>query len=110
MATIASRSRLQPSDYVYSHITKISDVCGGAATIDGGRVRVVDIVYLHKEGCGPEKMLEEYPTLNLARVHAALSYYYENPEEIEASFREDEEWDEWSEQQKADYLSRKASR
>ena len=37
-----------------------------------------------------EEMLEEYDFLNLAQIHAALSYYYENPDEVEAAFAEDE--------------------
>jgi uncharacterized protein (DUF433 family) len=47
---------------------------------------------LHKQGHLPEKILETYPFLNLAQVHAALSYYYENRDEIEASLLEDESW------------------
>jgi uncharacterized protein (DUF433 family) len=37
-------------------------------------------------------MLETYPDLNLAQVHAALSYYYENPNKIDAYLAEDEDW------------------
>ncbi len=59
--------------YVYPHITKVEGVCGGRPSIDGTRVRVVDIVFLQKEAYTPEKMLEEYPDLNLAQVHAALT-------------------------------------
>jgi len=92
----------------YSLISKTPGVCGGRACIDGTRVRVLNIVYLHKEGYTPEKMLEVYPSLNLAQIYAALSYYYENPEEIEALIAEDEKWDERYEREKAEYLARKA--
>ena len=34
-------------------------------------------------------MREEYPSLNLAQIHAAISYAYENPAEIEAAYAED---------------------
>jgi uncharacterized protein (DUF433 family) len=78
-----------PARTVYSHITRDPDVCGGRACIDGTRIRVMDIVGLKQQDYDPEKMLEVYPSLNLAQVHAALSYYYENQTEIEAAFEED---------------------
>jgi len=92
---------------VYGHITKDPEICGGKACIDNTRVRVVDIVYLLKEGHSPEQMLREYPSLTLAQVHAALSYYYDHPDEIEASIAADEGWRERHERAKAEYLSRR---
>jgi uncharacterized protein (DUF433 family) len=76
---------------VYSHITKDPEVCGGRACIDGTRIRVADIACLQREGYTPQRMLEAYPSLNLAQIHAALSYYYENPKEIEDALKEDRE-------------------
>ena len=110
MAAPKTLAEARAGDYVYSHITKVPGVCGGRACIDGTRIRVLDIVYLHREGKSPEQMLEAYPSLNLAQVYAALSYYYENPEEIEAFIAEDEKWDERHEREKAEYLSRKSPR
>ncbi len=60
---------------VYSHITKDPEVCGGKACVDGTRVRVLDLVCLMRQGLSPEEMLGAYPSLNLAQVYAALSYY-----------------------------------
>ncbi len=57
--------------YVYPHIRKVEGICAGRPCIDGTRVRVLDIVFLQKEGYTPEQMLEQYPDLNLAQVHAA---------------------------------------
>jgi uncharacterized protein (DUF433 family) len=95
---------------VYSHVTKDPEVCGGKACIDGTRIRVMDIVSLKRQGYSPEKMLEAYPSLNLAQVYAALSYSYEHPEEIEASFEQDRAWEADHERAKAEYLSRKTTR
>jgi uncharacterized protein (DUF433 family) len=75
----------------HSHITKDPEVCGGRACIDGTRIRVVDIACLQRMGYGPERMREAYASLSLAQIHAALSYYYENAQEIEDAFREDRE-------------------
>ena len=43
---------------------------------------------LAKQGLRPEEMLEYYSSrpLTLAEVHAALAYYYDHPDEIEAEF------------------------
>jgi uncharacterized protein (DUF433 family) len=97
---------------VYSHITKTPGVCGGKACIDGTRIRVMDIVVLHKSGMPPEQMLDFYSSrpLTLAEVYAAISYYYDNPDEIEASFAEDERWEAEHERRKAEYLSRHPAR
>jgi len=105
MAT-TMKSLVKLEHYVYSHITKISGVCGGKATIDGRRVRVMDIVVLHNQGCTPEQTLEEYEFLTLAQIHAALAYYYDHKEEIEESFEADRRWDEKVTAEWDEYLAR----
>ncbi|HVO11546.1 MAG TPA: DUF433 domain-containing protein [Vicinamibacteria bacterium] len=73
----------------YPHVEKTLGVCGGKACIAGTRIRVLDIVGLRRRGFEPEEMLRMYAVpLTLAQVHAALAYYYDHPEEIEASIRE----------------------
>jgi len=75
----------------YAHITKDPAVCGGKACIEGTRIRVMDIVCLHREGYAPDKMLNVFASpLTLAQVHAALAYYYDRPDEIGASFAEED--------------------
>ena len=73
------------STIVYSHIEKTEGVRGGKACIDNTRVAVVDVVNSFQMGQTPEQIAEEdYPDLSLAQVHAALAYYYDNRDEIEA--------------------------
>ena len=96
-----------PAGYVYPHITKVPGVCGGRPAIDDTRVRVLNIVYLLKQGYAPE-MLEEYP-LTLAQVHAALAYYYDHPDEIEGYVEEDRAWDVRHEREKEEFLSKRRS-
>jgi uncharacterized protein (DUF433 family) len=91
---------------VYSHITKDPEVCGGKACIDGTRIRVLDLACLMRQGLSPQGMLEAYPSLNLAQVYAALSYYHENTQEIDADLERDREAAERIEAERADYLSR----
>ena len=109
MATRTDTKVELPAGYVYSHITKIPAVCGGRPCIDDTRVRVVNIVFLHQEGYTPERMLEQHPDLNLAQVYAALAYYHDHPEEIDAYIEEDKGWDEKYERDKSEFLSKRRS-
>ena len=66
-------------------ITKTPGVYGGKARIDGHRVRVQDIVTDYEwNGLSPDEICQQYPSITLAHVHAALSYYYEHRDEIQA--------------------------
>lgn len=94
----------------YPHIVKEPGYCGGKAAIDNTRVRVANVVYLHKERKTPEQILEAYPDLSLAQVHAALAYYYDHPDEIEATLKAEEGWDERHERLKAEALARRADK
>lgn len=72
------------------HITKTPGVCGGKACIAGHRIRVMDIVVWHeRRGCTPDEIVDMFPGITLADVHAALAYYFDNRGEIEADLREE---------------------
>ena len=90
----------------YAHIVKEPGYCGGTAAIDNTRVRVNNVVFLHKEGKTPQEILVEYPDLSLAQVHSALAYYYDHQGEIEAELARDEGADERYERRKAEALGR----
>ena len=96
-----------PARTVYPHITKDPGVRGGRACIDGTRIAVLDIVCLLKEGRRPDEMGDIFATpLSLAQIHAALAYYYDNTDEIDASFVESEQWEAEYERERAEYLRR----
>jgi len=94
----------------YAHIVKEPGYCGGKAAIDNTRVRVNNVVWLHKEGRTPEQILESYPDLNLSQVHAALAYYYDHVDEIEAEFAREDEAEANFEHRKAEVLAERARR
>ncbi len=78
---------------ILKRITKTKGVCGGRACIVGHRIRVMDVVVLHDQrGLSPEEIVDQYPGIRLADVHAALAYYVDNREEIQADFGKDQEW------------------
>ena len=76
----------------YPHITKTPEVCGGKACIDGTRIRVNNVVFLHKNGANDEKIHVAYPDLTPAQIHAALAYYYDNRAEIDTELVADRAW------------------
>jgi uncharacterized protein (DUF433 family) len=82
------------------HITKTPGVCGGRACIAGHRIRVLDVVVLHeKRGMSPDEIVDQYPGITLADVYAALTYYHDHRDEIEADFENDRKWDEYGKTQ-----------
>lgn len=73
-----------------NRITKTPGICGGRACIAGHRIRVLDIVNWHeKRGYSPDEIVDMFPGITLADVYAALAYYFDNRDEIEADFRTD---------------------
>ncbi|MDE2774898.1 MAG: DUF433 domain-containing protein [Chloroflexota bacterium] len=63
---------------------------GGKPCIVGTSLRVLDIVSAMRwNGRSPEQMADAYQ-VSLAQVHAALAFYYENQDEIDADIREDQ--------------------
>jgi uncharacterized protein (DUF433 family) len=93
---------------VYSHITKQPGVRGGRACIDATRIAAVDIAAVLEAGKTPEMVCAVYPSLSLAQIHAAISYYYENGQAIEAELAEDADWEQEHERCRAEYLARSA--
>jgi len=78
----------------YPHVTKTPGVCGDKACIDRTRIRVNNVAFLHKSVANDDKVREVYPDLTPAQIHAALAYYYDNREEIDAELAADEAWGE----------------
>ena len=73
------------------HIVMTAGVCGGKPRIDGTRIRVMDVVALSVHGNDSiDAILERFPTITHADAHAALAFYFDNIELIEAAFAEEE--------------------
>ena len=60
----------------------------GIAWIAGTKVKVTEVV-LDKiaYGSSPEEIHFQHPHLSLAQIHGALTYYYENQDEVDAQIR-----------------------
>lgn len=73
---------------VGERITRTPDVCGGKACIAGHRVRVLDIVVMHEhQGLAADAIVSRLPSITLADVHAALTYYFDHIDEIQEELR-----------------------
>ena len=75
-----------------SHIAITPGTCGGKPRIAGHRIRVEDVVVWHERmGLSADEIVSRYPQLNHAQVDAALAYYYDHREHIDAQMKADEE-------------------
>jgi uncharacterized protein (DUF433 family) len=60
----------------------------GVAWISGTKIKVIEVATDKlAHGSSPEEMHFQYPHLSLAQIHAALAYYYEHQEEIDAEIQ-----------------------
>lgn len=65
------------------HIEITEGICGGKPRIAGHRIKVQDIVIWHeKMGMSPDEIIFHHPSITLADVYAALSYYHDHRDEI----------------------------
>ncbi len=88
--TAGDRTRVEyPTDH--PHIYTNPEMHRGEPTIRGSAISVRDIVERTQLGDSPERILQGYPHLNLAKIYDALSYYYDHTEEIEKYIRENAE-------------------
>src|ERR671918_1025157 len=71
------------------HIQSTADTAGGKPRIRGRRITVQDIAIWHERlGQSADEIAAAYD-LTLADVYAALAYYFDHREEIEARMTED---------------------
>jgi uncharacterized protein (DUF433 family) len=83
----AARRHPAPNPYVEA----TNEVCGGKPRIAGTRIKVSEVARRHAfGGQSPDEIIEAFPHLTLAQVHAALAYYYDHHDEIEAELRADD--------------------
>lgn len=77
-------------DVIRKHIEVVPGAGGPKARIAGHRIRVQDIVIWHEKlGMSPDEIVHHYPTINLADVHAALTYYWDHRDEVERDIAEE---------------------
>ena len=83
--------RKETTSHPYIVINK--DVCGGSPIIEGTRTRVIDIAIEYELlGRSVDEIIRSHPHLSLYQIHDALSYYYENRDELDRKIKQDQEF------------------
>jgi uncharacterized protein (DUF433 family) len=78
---------------IREHIISTPDTCGGKPRIAGSRIRVKDVVVWHdRQGMTPSEIVSKWPHLTLASIYAALAFYHDHREEMNAELAADEAW------------------
>jgi uncharacterized protein (DUF433 family) len=78
---------------IREHIVATPDTCGGKPRIAGSRIQVKHVAIMHeRQSMSPEEIVSEFPHLTLAGVYAALAYYHDHREEINAEITADRAW------------------
>jgi uncharacterized protein (DUF433 family) len=73
----------------HPYVTQKKGVCGGKPTIAGTRIPIWGIAGWSRKGYSAEKIQQEiYPSLGLAEIYDALSYYHDHKEEIDRQVEE----------------------
>ena len=70
----------------------------GRPWIEGTGRKVIEITYEKRAGLSAEQIREAHPDLPLAKIHAALAYYYDHQQEMDAEM---ERLDGWVEEMRA---------
>ena len=74
-------------------IVQDDGICGGKPRIAGTRIKVQHIaIEYDRLGLSPDHICDSHSGLTLAKVHAAISYYYSHKSEIDLAIHEDEEF------------------
>jgi uncharacterized protein (DUF433 family) len=76
---------------ISEHIVKTPGTCWGNPRIAGTRIKVEQVVIWHEQmGMSPADIASRWPHLTLADIHAALAYYHDHRDEIDADLAEGE--------------------
>jgi uncharacterized protein (DUF433 family) len=68
-----------------ARIVRTPGTCSGKPRIDGTRIKVEQVVLWHdRMGLTPAEIVERWPHLSFADIAAALAYYRDHRDEIDA--------------------------
>lgn len=91
----------------YKYIVSSPETAGGKPRLDGRRITVQNVAIWHEHmGYSVDEIATQHD-LQLAEVYAALSFYFDNKEEIDRRIAEDEAYAEAMRQQTPSILARK---
>lgn len=93
-SSAAARTRRPPALSKYAHLTRDAAIARGAPIVRGTRTTVRAIAEYHQRvGMSADDIPMELPYLRAAEVHAALAYYFDHQEEIDAEIEADNDFE-----------------
>lgn len=69
--------------HIYNAPVPLRTVEGGGMRVGNTRVSLESIIYNYKNGATAEQIVFDFPTLELADVHAVIAYYLRHQDEVE---------------------------
>lgn len=79
--------------------TIIERTTEGAWRIAGTRVSLDSVVYAFRQGSTPEEICQDFPSLSLALAYAAVAYYLQYREAVDAYLTEQDRYDQEAKQE-----------
>ena len=77
----------------HPYIVKNKDVCDDGPIIEGTRTRVIDIAIEYEVlGRSPDEIIRSHPHVSFYQIHDALSFYYENRDELDQKIKQDQDF------------------
>lgn len=67
---------------------KLTRTNAGVLRIENTRVSLDSILVAFNQGATPEQIVQDYDTLTLSQVYAAISYYLQHREEVDSYIAE----------------------
>jgi uncharacterized protein (DUF433 family) len=72
-------------------VVKDPRLCSARPVIRGIRIEVATVAWQFEvQGRTPDEIVDSFPHLSLAQVHAAIAYYYDRRDEIEGLWRRED--------------------
>ncbi|MGE0599317.1 MAG: DUF433 domain-containing protein [Dehalococcoidia bacterium] len=78
-----------PSIDIGTLIVSTPGVVGGSPRIAGSRISVKHIAQCFNDGLSPAEMIEQFPSIDLAGVYAAITYYIANREAVDLDIEDE---------------------
>ena len=79
-ATEKTRAPIERTEH--PHVVKSADTLGGEPRVEGTRIPVRQIAAMFVAGTTVEELMRSYPPLTPAKIHDAISYAFDHPEEM----------------------------
>src|SRR5437867_8936197 len=79
----------------HAHITHSQRILGGIPIVAGSRTPVRSIAGYYQMGMTADEILQTLPHLSLAKIHAALAYYFDHQREIDRDLARSQDVDFW---------------